>query len=452
MKTGVPSETGDAAVTGAVFRLAGCVTATVGLRLAPGDGAIVGNRPDALPAPMNTLASPFRAGMGPSGSTAMWLTSGEAAAELFVEAAAAVTAVVSAAAGGVHFVVVTTLAVAVSFTELTEVAFDATAICAFRLVAFVVTELRPHEAVPSSLAHPLLNVGFWLDGCAVSATDTSEADPFSVQTWTTYPAVWPVLMLDCERWTLTHSSGGAVVPVLPLPLPLVTGLGSELGLVATSSSSVPAAVGVAVPVAVGVAVPVALAVAVPDGDAEGDGEVVVVGPPLARTGGGPTLGVELGAAELFVDGLLELVEGDGDGDAEGDKEGDTDGEGDGDGDGEGVGVPEAGSAWHTESVLAAVARGAACALPSMPRVRKPPLSTVSAAALACPKCIRIACLRCSSGLPCALRDSEATRGPDGYEYSFPLTGYLCITFLPDRRPRRRRPAARGLCLPASPTI
>ena len=95
------------------------------------------------------------------------------------------TVVVSAAAGGVHFVVVTTLAVAVSFTELTEVAFDATAICAFRLVAFVVTELRRHEAVPSSLAHPLLNVGFWLDGCAVSATDTSEAVPFLVDTCTT---------------------------------------------------------------------------------------------------------------------------------------------------------------------------------------------------------------------------------------------------------------------------
>jgi hypothetical protein len=277
--------------------------------------------------------------------------------------------------------VVTTLAVAVSFTELTEVAFDATAICAFRLVAFVVTELRPHEAVPSSLAHPLLNAGFWLDGCAVSATDTSEADPFSVQTCTTYPAVWPVLMLDCERWTLTHSPGGVVVPVLPPPLPLVTGLGSELGLVATSASSVPAAVGVAVPVAV------AVAVAVPDGDAEGDGEVVVVGPPLARTGGGHTLGVEVGAAELSVDGLLELAEGDGDsdGDSDGDGEGDRDAEGDGDGDGEGAGVLEAGSAWHTESVLAAGAREAACALPSMPRVRKPPLSTVTAAARTCPK-------------------------------------------------------------------
>jgi hypothetical protein len=33
-------------------------------------------------------------------------------------------------------------------------------------------------------------------------------------------------MLDCERWTLTHSSGGAVVLLLPLPLAL--GLGLEL--------------------------------------------------------------------------------------------------------------------------------------------------------------------------------------------------------------------------------
>jgi hypothetical protein len=110
---------------------------------------------------------------------------GEGVPELFAGAAAAVTVVVSAAAGGVHFVVVTTLAVAVSFTELTEVAFDATGICAFRLVTFVVTELRLQEAVPSSLAHPLVNVGFWLDGCTVSATDTSEAVPFLVDTCTT---------------------------------------------------------------------------------------------------------------------------------------------------------------------------------------------------------------------------------------------------------------------------
>jgi hypothetical protein len=179
----VPSETGEASETGPVFRLVGCAVA-VGLGLAPCAGPMVGNRLAALPAPMNMLAWPFSAGIGPSGSTAMCSAAlGEALAELLFAAAAA-TVVVSAAAGGVHFVVVTTLAVAVSFTELTEVAFDATAICALRLVAFVVTELRLHEAVPS-LAHPLLNVGFWLDGCAVSATDTSEAVPFLVDTCTT---------------------------------------------------------------------------------------------------------------------------------------------------------------------------------------------------------------------------------------------------------------------------
>ena len=44
--------------------------------------------------------------------------------------AAAVTATVSLADGGVHFTEVTMLAVAVSFTEVTEVALDATGICA----------------------------------------------------------------------------------------------------------------------------------------------------------------------------------------------------------------------------------------------------------------------------------------------------------------------------------
>jgi hypothetical protein len=110
----------------------------------------------------------------------MFVAAGEALADFFAfPEAAAVTAVVSAAAGGVHFSVVATLAVAVSFTELTEVAFDATAIWACRLVGcFAVTELMAHEAVPSPLVQPLVNVGFWLDGCAVSATDTFEAVAF----------------------------------------------------------------------------------------------------------------------------------------------------------------------------------------------------------------------------------------------------------------------------------
>jgi hypothetical protein len=188
VKTGVPRETGDASAAGAVCRLTGVAWTEGWGLLAPGDGVMAGNRPAALPAPMNTLASPFRAGMGPSGSTAMCEAPGGALPDFFGddEAEAAVTVVVSAAAGAVHLAVVVTLAVAVSFTELTEVALDATAIWACRLAGcLVVTEAMLHVAVPSPFAHPLVNVGFWPDGCAVSATDTSEADPFWVQTWTT---------------------------------------------------------------------------------------------------------------------------------------------------------------------------------------------------------------------------------------------------------------------------
>ena len=177
-------EQGDVAIRGETI-------AAVGPGLASGDGLIAGNRLAALPAPMSKLAWPLRAGMGPSGRTARFGVAGEAFAFAVAFAladlagVAAVTAVVVAAAGGVHVAVVTTLAVTVSFTEVTEVAVDATAIWAFRLVGWVVTELTPHTAVPLPEAQPLLNVGFWLDGCAVSATDTSEADPFWVEIWTT---------------------------------------------------------------------------------------------------------------------------------------------------------------------------------------------------------------------------------------------------------------------------
>ena len=164
------------------------------------EGEIAGNRPDALPAPiseleapMSELETPLRSGMGPSGNAA----SGEALAEDLAgegdaddggdEAAAAeVTATVAAADGAVHFTVVTTLAVAVSFTELTEVALDATGIWASRLTGCLSdTAARAHASVAFPLAQPLVNAGFWLAGCALRVTDTSEADPFSAETVTT---------------------------------------------------------------------------------------------------------------------------------------------------------------------------------------------------------------------------------------------------------------------------
>jgi hypothetical protein len=73
-------------------------------------------------------------------------------------------------------------------------------------------------------------------------------------------------------------------------------------------------------------------------------------------------------------------------------EADDDGEADADEDGEGEEEACAGSAWHTVSV-GCVARGAACALPAMLRLSRPPPSTVAAAALTCAKRIKIACLR-----------------------------------------------------------
>jgi len=180
--------------TGLAFRLPpGAWTPCEGLGVA--DGLMAGNRPDALPAPMSELPmseleTPLRFGMGPSGN----VVCGEAPADDLAgegdevgEADAEVTITVSAAEGGVHFTEVTMLAVAVSVTEVTEVALDATGICACRTAGCLSdTEMTVHVAVPSPLAQPLVNVGCWLDGCAVSATDTLEADPlFTVETCTT---------------------------------------------------------------------------------------------------------------------------------------------------------------------------------------------------------------------------------------------------------------------------
>jgi hypothetical protein len=212
-------------------------------------------------------------------------------------------------------------------------------------------------------------------------------------------------MLDWARCTLTHSSGAAVVPVLAPPLffglafegLVVEGLVFGLGLVATWASSAAA---------------VADVPEVPDGDDaddDVDGEVVWRGALLTLVGGLVTLadwlaGGSVTLADWLAGGVAVpewLAGGLVGGGLVGDEE-DGDGEGEGDGDGDGDGVADDGSAWHTLSALAVVAVGAACAVPSTPRVRKLPLSKVTAATLTCAKRMRIACLRCSSGLPCAL--------------------------------------------------
>ena len=150
------------------------------------DGLIAGNSPEALPGLMSWLEMPLRFGIGPSGSVPSGKTPAGEVPDVAGEAEAAVTATVSAADGGVHFPVVAMLAVAVSFTEVTEVAVAATGICALSDAGCLSdTELTVQLAVPSPLAQPPVNVGFWLDGWAVRATVTSETEAlFPVETCT----------------------------------------------------------------------------------------------------------------------------------------------------------------------------------------------------------------------------------------------------------------------------
>ena len=365
------------------------------------EGTIAGNRPAALPAPMSELDTPFRAGMGPSGSGAADAVVAGGVAE---EGAAAVTATISSAAGGVHFAEVTMLAVAVSVTELTELALAATGTWACRLTGCLsVTELTVQTAVLSPLAQPLVYVGFWLAGLDESVTDTSGAGPFSVETSTTNAASCPRLMLDSPRWTLTHSSGAVVValaPVLALELAVVLelALALALGLVARRASRDAEAVASADHELTddGAAVDGAAVDGAADSDGEGDSED-------DPAGDGSAAGLEAAA-----DGDADA---DGEGEGEGEGDGDGDGEGEGVGEGDGDGVLEDGSSWQLVSVLAAAVvvtslTGLAWAMPdeaaSMLTIRKPPASKLSVVARTCAKRMRLPCLDCSLRLRCVL--------------------------------------------------
>jgi hypothetical protein len=162
---------------------------------------------------------------------------------------------------------------------------------------------------------------------------------------------------------------------------------------------------------------------------------------------GPTLGLPDEAKGAGIGGPLEGVEGLGDAevvsDGEGLGEGVEDGavlclsDGVGEGEGDGDAVAETGSASHCVFVEA-VAPGltwAAWAPPSTPRARTPPLTKLTAAIRACAKRMRIACLRCSSGLPRALRMFGGDKETDGYGYSYPLSEYLCVGIQGPRQAR-----------------
>ena len=203
-------------------------------------------------------------------------------------------------------------------------------------------------------------------------------------------------MLDCELRTLTHSWVGGAELVLALALELVLPLAPVLVLVLGLAAMKASRVVEAVPPDVEAEVADDEA-EVPDDDDEpdaDDGEPVCpdcVDEADADWFGPAVTLVVFVAGAAAVEELVEEEEAEGDGLGEGDGEGEGEGDGLGDGEGEGLGDADDGSAWHTAFV--AVACGAAYAVSSRPRVRKPPLNKVTAATRTCPKRISIACLR-----------------------------------------------------------
>ena len=211
-------------------------------------------------------------------------------------------------------------------------------------------------------------------------------------------------MLDCERWTLTHSSGWADV-LVELGLALVPALALWLGLVlvfaAKRAASEAEATGEA-------------EVWDDDGEDDGepdapegdpDGEIEIEAEPDGGGDVGALLGRLLGL--VVAGGEVEELEAEGDGVGVGVFDGFGVGVLVGVGVGVGEGVLEAGSSWQLVSVFAlalvevlelgeaAVGLSApACAVPgrlaSTPRVRKLPPSTLSAVTRTCARRMRIA--------------------------------------------------------------
>lgn len=97
------------------------------------------------------------------------------------------------------------LPVAVSFTDLTDVAVAAMGTWACSCVCWESewTVPREQEFVPS-LAQPAVNLGFWLDGEVVSLTTTLPTLPLVDQTVTFHRAECPRATLASSRCTLTH--------------------------------------------------------------------------------------------------------------------------------------------------------------------------------------------------------------------------------------------------------
>jgi hypothetical protein len=177
------------------------------------DGVSAGNRPAALPPGLSSglaLGAPTTPGRSPTDSGEVSTPGvvvpgvvGSLELEGLV-AGAAVTVVASDTCGSLDTSVAT--ATAVRRTDVTVVADVATVTfaCSWRWAELASSAPRSHDALPSWLPQPKLNVGFRLVGAATRRTVASVTLPPVVQAVTVHRAACPRWILVCAGWSATQ--------------------------------------------------------------------------------------------------------------------------------------------------------------------------------------------------------------------------------------------------------
>jgi hypothetical protein len=252
-------------------------------------GAIVGNRPEALPPGLTVRSGAETPAMTPGNSDVVTpATAGDGTTVMGAEASGSVRRFAA-------------LAMAVRLTAETAVAVRGMGTCAWscRCAEVAFTAPRSHEDVPSLFPQPKLKLAAPLPAGVVSSwIFTSGTLPPDAQAATAHWAAWPGWRLCCKGATSTHTLTGAAL-ALTMAAVKTTRL-DALPAVATADG---AGVGVGVGVDVGVAVAVDVVgvgvgvTVVVEAVAVGVG-VVAVGVALV------VVGDAVGLAEVFVaDGL-----------------------------------------------------------------------------------------------------------------------------------------------------
>jgi hypothetical protein len=231
--TGAPS--GSAAVFATVRPLAFPVPDLPG---GSADGVSEGNRPEALPPGLSSglaLTTPGRlpTDSGDVSTPGMVVPGAVGSAELEEVAAGAVTVVADDTCGSLD--TCAAFSAAVRRTDVTVVAEAATATfaCSCRWAELASSAPRSHDAVPSWLPQPKLNVGFRLAGVAVRRMVASGTLPPVVQAVTVHRADCPRWMLDCAGWTETQRLtcvAGVVAAARATELPPVVVVAEGLGV------------------------------------------------------------------------------------------------------------------------------------------------------------------------------------------------------------------------------